>query len=208
MPTTTKSIQTKPTNEHHHQTNEFSVRIFLSHPKMDPYRSCAIHTTVVHLFIRYSTYIFRTKLESIYSNYQFVYVFSSSSVERSLYVYSIYKYICLYSIFFSLFFGFFLNTVYLRECECCLSVVDKVHYSYLVTHIRYSPVVTWFSSSLSLRCCCCCRCFISLYFQLLFQRLFTNPFVWCVCVVFFRGNLRLYDFVSIVDGLPKCDPMR
>lgn len=34
-----------------------------------------------------------------------------------------------------------LSTVYLLECECWLSVVDKVHYSYLVTHIRYSLVV-------------------------------------------------------------------
>lgn len=116
---------------------------------------------------------------------------------------------------------FALNTVYLLECECCLSIVDKVHYSYLVTHIRYSPVVfdyicAFFSFFLSLlpRCVCSC-CFVfsverdvSVLFST--ENPNSNPFA-CVFAVrthHFSLNTHL-RFHSRWNGpcSAKCDPV-
>lgn len=120
---------------------------------------------------------------------------------------------------------FALNTVYLLECECCLSIVDKVHYSYLVTHIRYSPVVfdyicafLFFSFFLfsfhSFSASMCAP--VVLYFpyrdvSVLFSSKPNFKSI-CVCFAVRTQNISLnniYDFIHDEMGCaePKCDPV-
>lgn len=134
-------------NQFQNETNEFLCDNFFFHPLLSrsfalarslslyyvPKRifythcACALHTQWIHLFIRFHIHI----------------PWQKSICELSLRLYYFFSAASCFLSFFILcfFFVWILSTVYLLECECWLSVVDKVHYSYLVTHIRYSLVV-------------------------------------------------------------------